>query len=883
MAPSSEFPTGTVTFLFTDIEGSTKLLGRLGDRYPEVLERHQRLLRDAFSSRGAVEVSTEGDSFFVVFPAAPAALDAAVAAQRAMEAQSWPDGESVRVRMGLHTGEGTLGGDNYVGVDLHRAARIAATGHGGQIVVSATTGSLVEHATPEGVTLRDLGEHRLRDLPHSERLFQVVVDGLPSEFPPLRSMDARPNNLPVQLTSFVGRRGQVDEIKERLGRSRLLTLTGPGGTGKTRLAIQAATELLPRFRDGAYFVALAPITDPDLVMPTIGQALGLPEATRLTPAESVIEHLREKDVLLILDNVEQVLDGAPDVGQLLTMTRAVHILATSREPLGVSGEQEYPVPPLDLPDPDDVPAPEDLSRYESLALFVERARAVAPEFEPTPDDVAAIAEICARLDGLPLAIELAAARVKVLPPQAMLSRLERTLPFLASGSRDLPQRQRTLRDAIAWSYDLLDGAEQHLFARLSVFVGGFTLEAAETIANPDGELGLDTLEGIASLTNKSLLRQMVTSPGEPRFFMLDTIREFAEERLSQRVEADPTAARHATFFLDLAERAAPQLLGADQARWLDTLALEHDNLRAALTWAETSGELELALRLAAGLWRFWQMRGHLREGRARLEHLLDLPGAEGPRGVRADALEALGGSRYWMGDIAAAGATYEECLALRRELGDDVAIAGALYNFAFTHALPQYENRDAQLAVQLMEEALEIYRGLDDRGGVGRALWGLANAHYQIDYGRALSYAQEALPLFREVGDRFMTAWTLFTTGSVLNRLGRHEEARAPLQESLDLLGEANDTSGIPLTLSELAFVAAARGDGPRAFRLAGAAAAMEAAGGAGLAALSDRAEGLAEVRRGLLEDEEAEERWAEGQAMSVEEAVAYALEDRGN
>src|ERR687891_401210 len=563
----ADLPTGTVTFLFTDIEGSTRLLDALGDRYPALLESHQRILREAFGGRGGIDVSTEGDSFFVVFRTAPQAVAAAVEAQRAIAAHEWPEGAAVRVRVGLHTGEGILGGDNYVGVDLHRAARIAAAGHGGQIVVSEATRALVEPAAPEGVAFRDLGEHRLKDLSHPERLHQVLGDGLPAEFPALRSMDARPNNLPVQLTSFVGRRRELEGVKEAIRAGRLLTLTGPGGTGKTRLALQAARQLLPEFEHGVFFVALAPITERGLVLPAVAKALGLPEATR----------------------------------------------ESTGEPLGLSGERESPVPPLDLPDPAHLPAIEGLSQYEAVSLFVERAMAVQPGFQVTNENAPAVAEICARLDGLPLAIELAAARVKILAPQALLARLDRALPLLAGGSRELPQRQRTLRDAIAWSYDLLEEPERPLFARLSAFVGGFTLEAVEAVADPGGDLGLDPFDGVASLTNKSLLRQMATGPAEPRFFMLETIREYAAERLAEAPDADEIRRRHARFFLGLAERAEPELTGPDQVRWLDALEAEHDNFRAALAWA-AEHELDAALRMGGALWRFWQLPGHLPAG-----------------------------------------------------------------------------------------------------------------------------------------------------------------------------------------------------------------------------------------------------------------------------
>jgi predicted ATPase/class 3 adenylate cyclase len=879
-AVRTDLPTGTITFVFTDIEGSTRLLDRLGDRYPQVLEDHQRLLREAFTGRGGVEVSTEGDAFFVVFPSPSQAVAAAVEAQRALARHPWPDQEEVRVRIGLHTGEAVFGADNYVGVDVHRAARIAAAGHGGQIVVSAATGALVEPASPEGVSFRDLGEHRLKDLPRPERIFQVVADGLPAEFEHLRSMDARPNNLPVQLTSFVGRRRELEEVEEGLRHSRLLTLTGPGGTGKTRLALQAATELLAESKDGAFFVALAPITDPALVLPTVAQALGLREASDRPSIEGVIDHLRDKDLLLVLDNFEQVLEAAGEIGQLLTAAEKVRVLATSREPLGLHGEREYPVPPLGLPDPEHLPPVQGLSQFESVALFIERAAAVQPGFAVTNDNAPAVAEICARLDGLPLAIELAAARVKILTPQAMLARLDRALTFLTRGARDVPARQQTLRGAIAWSYDLLNEEERRLFARLSVFVGGFALEAAEAVTNRGGELGLDTLDGVASLTNKSLLRQMESEPGEPGFFMLETIREFADERLAEDPRAEMVRHRHATFYLELAERAAPELTGADQVHWLDALAARHDNFRAALAWAVDRGEAETALRLGAALWRFWQMRGNLREGLDRLRTVLDVPEADGHPELLAAALEAAGGIAYWMGSREAEG-YYDESLRIRRELGEPAPIAEALYNRSFTSIfLRGKDRREFERARELLEESLAIFRGMDDERGIAKALWGLGDLLYEAgELDDAKRYIVEALDMHRRQGDRFGMAWDFFLLGLTTQKLEQSDKARRHFEEALELLSEARDTSGIPLVLAGLASVAAAEGDGDRAIRLAAAAAQLEHTFGGGLSQINEQVEEWERQRRSLVPDQKAYERlWAEGEAMSVEEAVAFAL-----
>lgn len=868
----TDLPTGTITFLLTDIEGSTRILARLRDRYPALLEEHQRLLREVFAAAGGVEVGTEGDSFFVVFPAAPSAVAAAAAAQQALEDHEWPEGERVRVRMGLHTGEAILGGGNYTGIDLHRAARIAAAGHGGQVLLSDATHALVAQTLPEGVAVRDLGEHRLKDLPQPEHLHQLQIPGLPEDFPPIRSLDTRRGNLPEPVTSFVGREGELAEIPEILAKTRLLTLTGPGGSGKTRLSIQVGSELQDAFEDGVFFVPLASIEEPDLVVPTIAEVLGVEEDPGRPAIDTLIERIADREILLVLDNFEQVAPAARAVGEILAATEGVKVLATSRERLHLSAEREYPVPPLRLPDLAALPPLEALSRFEAVQLFIQRASAVQPGFEVTNENAPAVAEICARLDGLPLAIELAAARVKLLSPDELLKRLGDSLALLSGGARDLPERQQTLRGAIAWSYDLLDERERSFFRRLSVFMGGFTLEAAEVVCGGDGELG-DTLDLVASMLDKSLVRTF-TGPAGSRYMMLQTIGEYARELLEDSGEAGEVRARHARFVERILGDAVPKLFGPDRAPWLDRLAAEHDNLRAALTWALEAGDLAKGLRLGGSSWRFWQMRGHLREGREWLGRLLAHPTAVDQPGPRADALEGLGGILYWMGDEEAA-EVYEECLRLRRELGDPAAIGEALYNRASLNVFGIGGVQDSQAALPLLEEALGIFRELGEGVGVAKVQWAVGSAHLHAgDYEAAESALSESIDLNREAQDLFGEAWGLHMLAVTLLHEGRGEEALPHLRRAVDIFDEAGDRSAIPVLLFDSAIYAYQRGDRDRALFLMGVAQKVQQETGVGLGEASVEFVGLLRPLVETMSDEEGERAAAKARDVTEEQAV---------
>jgi predicted ATPase/class 3 adenylate cyclase len=896
-------PTGTVTFLFTDVEGSTRLARELGEAWLPLLHRHREIIRAALTGHGGVEVQTEGDGFFAAFSRAPAAVSAVAQAQRDLAVEPWPPGAAIRVRMGLHAGEGVVDADgSYVGHAVHRAARIAAAGHGGQVLVSAAVRALADDALPPGVTVRDLGEHRLKDL-RPEPLAQLVIEGLPAEFPPIRSLDARPNNLPTQLTSFVGRDRDLAEAAGLLAGTRLLTLTGPGGTGKTRLALQLAASTADEHPDGTWFVALEPIASPDLVLPTIARTIGVAERAGTSALDVLVAAIGDRRMLLLLDNFEQVVEAAGDAGALLRACPALRIVVTSRAVLRIAGEQEYVVPGLPAP-PDtsrlsrveleNLPAslrhpdPATLGQYEAVRLFIARAVAVRPGFAVTNENAPAVAGICARLHGMPLAIELAAARVKLLTPEQILVRLEDQLGLLTSTARDLPDRQRTLRGAIAWSCDLLEADERRMFARLSVFRGGWDLAAAEAVAGAGPASAGDVLDGLASLADQSLVRSRETD-GEIRFDMFETIREFAAGMLTAAGEAEAVGEAHARAFLDVAEQAAPHLQGAGQRAWLDRLEHDHDNLRAALAFLVQRPEPELAVRLAHALWRFWQQRGYLVEARRTLDRMGGEEWGLAP-GDRARLAEAFGGVAYWQADLPVATRWYDEALAVwRAEAADGGAdarreLANALYNRAYVAVADLFLStpgaRVDPKVQAMMEEALAIYRSLGDRAGEGNVLWGLGSLLMFADRPeRADAYYHDAIAVHRETGNRTMEAWSLQMLASSLVMRDRAGEAREPARHALRHFQEGSDVAGITLALDVLSAVSMAAGERARGGRLWGAARALQRASGTGLAdwdeqLFSTKSHGV----RTALEPAELERLAADGADLPLADVVAYAL-----
>jgi predicted ATPase/class 3 adenylate cyclase len=818
-AVSARAPSGTVTFLFSDIEGSTLLLQRLGDRYAEVLSEQRRLLRDAFDQWGGTEVDTAGDGFFVVFESAKTAVAASVTAQQLVAAHQWPDNAVVRVRIGLHTGESASTASGYVGLDVHRTSRICSAGYGGQVLLSGVTRELVANDLPAGVEVRDLGEHRLKDLLRPERIFQLVIPGLQNVFPSLKTLSARPNNLPAQTSEIIGRDRDVEALKVLLLRNdvRLVTLTGPGGTGKTRLSLHVAASIIDEFDDGAFFVSLAPTVDPALLASSIVQALGIPESPTKSVPESLKDHLREKKVLLVLDNFEQVVDAAPFVADLVRTCSRLKVLVTSRVVLRLSGEREYPVEPLGLPDLKHLPSVESLSQYAAVELFIQRALAVKPDFMMNNENAPAVAEICYRLDGLPLAIELAAARIKLFSPQALLTRLGSRLDLLKGGARDLPARHQTLRQAVGWSYDLLNESEKLLFRRLAVFVSGSTIEAAEAVCNVKGDIGLDLIDGISALVDKSLLRQVDRPDGEPRFIMLETIREYGLETLVAGGEADDTQRVHAEYFLKLAEEAEPELTGPHQKNWLDRLEADHDNFRAALNWAEKNHAAESGLRLSGAIWRFWVVRGHMQEGLRRMTSLLSLSGAEARTAARAKALHGAATMMHEVSSYKAARSYIEESLSIYREIGDKKGIATELNNLSWV----AIQTGESETGRTLSEEGLALHRELGDTRGMSVALNNLGwLAVFQGDLIVAVSLQREHLRLRRELSDRRGIAFAQTSLAWALELRGEYEKAVQLLTDAQATLNELRDNQILAFCLAILGMVAYDQGDFARAIAL---------------------------------------------------------------
>ncbi len=909
----ASLPTGTVTFLFTDIEGSTRLLQHLGDRYADVLAEYRRLVRTVSQEKGGKEVDTQGDALFVAFQSARDALTAAVAAQRAIIAHTWPDGASLQVRMGLHTGETLAAETGYVGMDVHRAARICASGHGGQILLSQTTRDIIEERPLEGLTLRNLGEHRLKDLGQAQHLYQVMMTNLPTDFPPLKTLDALPHNLPIQLTSFIGREREMTEINELLRSTRLLTLTGSGGCGKTRLAVQAAADVLEAFRDGVWFVDLVRLSDPTIVPQAVASALGVREAPGRPLLATLAEYLRDRHVLLVLDNCEHLVIACAQVADaLLRSCPHLRILATSREAVGVEGELTFRVPSLSVPDLQRLPPLDQLIHHEAVRLFTERARWSLPTFAVTSQNAGAVAQVCVQLDGMPLALEMAAARVKVLTVEQIATRLDDRFRLLRAESRTALPRHQTLRAAMDWSHDLLPEKERGVLRRASVFAGGWTLEAAEAICAGDGVEASDVLDLLTRLVDRSLV---IAEPhgGAVRYRMLETVRQYGRDRLEESGEDAQTHRRHRDWYLEFAGLAEPKLRSAEQDVWVPRLEAEHDNLREALAWslAELQGteggtatKADRGLRLVGALWWFWFIGGYFSEGGRWLEQVLASSEGASPS-LRARALVGRGVLTFMLGDFRGATTLLEESLHLSRAADDRLGMAWAT-GWLGVPAL--YAGDNARYATY-SQESLALWRQLGDAwgiawmGGGGNTKENLAlsrevgdkwvtalvlhnSASRTIargDIDEATSLVEESLSLFRQLRDRRGIARALGNLGQIARARGDYDQTAALFRESLALFQEIGDKRGIAVCFERLGSMASARRRLGQAARLFGASDALRGAIG-----VAQAAPGRLVYEFGGAEDRDAvrvevgddafETAWAEGRSMTLEQAIELAL-----
>lgn len=907
-------PSGTLTFLFTDIEGSTKLWEQHPQAMRAALAQHDALLRETFAAHGGHVFKTVGDAFCVVFPTARASVAAAVEAQNGLQAASWDDTPPLQVRIALHSGAADERDGDYFGPSLNRVARLMAAGHGGQTLLSTTTHELVRDDLPGGISLRDLGEQRLRDLARPEHVYQLVDPGLPGEFPPLRTLDRFPTNLPTQLTSFIGREHQVDEVKHLIATARLVTLTGVGGVGKTRLSLQVGADLLEEFPDGVWFVELAPITDSELVARQVAAAVGLQEAPGRPLIATLQDYLQAKEMLLILDNCEHVIGACAVLAE--TFVRAcpkLRVLAASREALGVAGEFAWPVPSLSVPDDGQAMSLNGLMACEAARLLVDRAQAVSPRFSITESALPAVSQICKRLDGIPLALELAAARLKVLSAEQIASRLDDRFRLLTGGSRTALPRQQTLQALVDWSYELLSESERTLFVRLSVFSGGFGLEAAESVGAGDEVAEYQVLDLLSQLVDKSLV-QVEERDGDSRYRLLETLRQYGVQKLIERGEVEPARARHADYYAAFAEGAEPHLWGPGARLWMNRLEVDHDNLRAALGWLVEAGAAERALVMAGALRRFWWVRGYHREGHEWLTTLLDQTGPGEVSMSRARALSGVGLLAFFRGRPDLALAPLDEAVAMARALGNEQFLAQTLAQNAMLLSI----RADTAAARPLVEEALTLARRLGDRWCLAIAMGQLGMTAFMAgDHENAQHHLEESAALFEAVDDG-QASWAQNFLGRLFLTRGEFARARPVLERALTVAQTGRYSFGIGMATSSLAVVAVAEHDHAAALsccreafevarvtgnglmlpvalearailagalgypdaavRLAAAAGALKEVMRFGLPPAHGFDSIVASAREALGE-ESAAAAWAAGHAMTADAALAYALQ----
>ena len=848
-------PSGTMTFLLTDIEGSTRRWDRNPTAMTESMALHDLVMGRVISAHGGMQVESgrEGDSILAVFVRGTDAVTCGLEIQRELGAQTWPAGADLHIRVAIHTGEAELRGGHYFGPAVYRCARLLVTGHGDQVLLSQAAHDVVIDTLRDGVALRDLGQHRLRDLERPERIFQLTAPGLRSEFPPLKSMDSRRHNLPISPTRFIGRESELAEIGERLAAHRMLTLVGPGGTGKTRLALQAAAENIERFEDGVWCVELAPVREPDLVPQTVAEALGIREEAGRLVMKTLAERMRDQKFLLVLDNCEHLIPAAVKLAdELLRSCAHIRILATSREALRVNGEAIMRVGPL--------------VETDAVTLFVERSNAVESTFRVTSENAETVRQICRRVEDIPLAIELAAGRAQMLRPEEILAQLQRSFALLTGGSRSDEGRHETLNTAIDWSYWLLSGAEQKMLRGLAVFAGGFTLDAATAIS---GESSTARLLG--QLIDKSLVGRHESPDGSTRYALLETVREYGLSRLREEGELDDTQARHAEFFATMVEASRNKLNGPHRAQWLRMLSEDVDNLRTvfdigALTPQET-------LAMAAALGDFWEARGEYTEARSRLEH--SLRASRDSTSSRLEALQAAGLIAWLQGDKTTGLSETNEALALSRQLRlteSEALCLQQLGQFAIN------EN-DFQVAVVHVSDALKIAveHGYEQIQALCELRLGML-AMRTGELAEARAHYEATLEMSRRLGDSPNVAIAHLMLGNIALRQNRLSDAKSQLRESLELHRHSGSSRSLAHVLQLLAAVALAQGEIERASRLGGAAEGLRRR--IGVAPMTPDQRDFGPQLDELKHSADTAPAWLAGGAMSREDAINYALRD---
>ena len=799
----SSLPSGTVTFLFTDIEGSTKLAREDPDTWETLRERHNAILRGAIEANHGYIFQIIGDAFCVAFHTVVNGLKAAVEAQRELQREEWGE-SSIKVRMGLHTGSAELHENDYRGyLSMAKVQRIMSVAYGGQVLLSNPSAELLHNELPKEISLRDMKEHRLKGLPDPERLWQVIAPNLQEDFPPLQSLKEIPNNLPVQLTSFIGREREVEQIKKRLEKNRLVTLTGSGGVGKTRLSIQVASEVLDEYPNGVWLVELAPVIDPALVTQTVCSTLDVTPQGKIAALNVLTDYLHSKKLLLVMDNCEHLIDACAQLSEILLLTcHDLRILASSREALGIEGENPYRVPSLSLADShSDLKT---IGQCEAVQLFVERTKTILPGYALTELNAPTIAQICQRLDGIALAIELAASCVKILKVEQIRERLDDAFRLLTGGSRTALPRQQTLRGTIDWSYNLLSVEERIVLQSLSVFVGGWTLDAAESVCDNDNMLDL-----LTRLVDKSLVAVDLEHIYEPRYYLLETIRQYAREKLAESGEGERIRAKHLDYFLKLAQRAEPELYGAGQIEWSQRLEDEYENTWAALEWSLLNNPAR-AQQLAAALWWSWELNGHLREGYEWLEKMLAV-NPEEKTIIRAKLLTGAGWLTSMLGLGEQIGKTYcEASIVLFRELGDEQSTALSL----FVLSALAVSHSDYAQALALTEKSRELFRKAGNKWGVRSAflqLGGIVRA--QENFEQAQKSYEESLLLAKEIGDQEGLGVALLSIGTIAEKQGDDERAIELYEEALRIEKVVRHKIAISWALVALGMIHIRRGD----------------------------------------------------------------------